>query len=154
MLLYKQSVIAAVKLRLSNADTVKYLQSKTSVDDIEWICKSCHNYLRKNKIPPCAAKNGMCFPLKPDFFDLSELQCRILAPRLAFQKRMQAPRGNQFKIKRNVVNVPADVSSTVNMLPRLPQETDTIKVQLKRRLQHKSSALSLKVRPHKILQAE
>jgi len=39
------------------------------------------------------------------------------------------------------------------MLPRLPQETGTIKVQLKRRLQCKSSALSLNVRPHKILQA-
>ena len=51
------------------------------------------------------------------------------------------------------MNVPADVNNTVNMLPRLPQETGTIKVQLKRRLQYKSSALSLNVRPHKILQA-
>ena len=48
------------------------------------------------------------FQLKPDFFDLNELKCRLLAPRLAFQKLtcMQAPRGNQFKIiKRNVVNI-------------------------------------------------
>jgi len=35
---------------------------------------------------------------------------------------MQAPRGNQLKIKGNVVNVPADVTNTVNMLPMLPQE--------------------------------
>ena len=66
---------------------------------------------------------------------------------------MQAPRGNQLKIKGNVVNVPADVNNTVNILPRLPQESGTIKVQLKRRLQYKSSALSLNVRPYKILQA-
>ena len=39
------------------------------------------------------------------------------------------------------------------MLPRLPQESGTIKVQLKRRLQYKSSTLPLNVRPHKILQA-
>ena len=70
-----------------------------------------------------------------------------------FQNLMQAPRGNQFKIKGNVVNVPADVNSTVNVLPRLPQESGTIKVHLKRRLQYKSSALSLNVRPHKIVQA-
>ena len=43
--------------------------------------------------------NGMTFPVKPDFFDLNKLECRLLAPRLAFQKLMQAPRGNQLKIK-------------------------------------------------------
>lgn len=41
---------------------------------------------------------------------------------------MLAPRGNQFKIEGNVVNVPADVNNTVNMLPQLPQESGTIKV--------------------------
>ena len=49
--------------------------------------------------------------------------------------------------------MPADVSSTVNMLPRLSHETGTIKVQLKWRLQYKSSALSLNIRPHKVMQA-
>ena len=40
------------------------------------------------------------------------------------------------------------------MLPWLPQESGTIKVQLKRQLQlYKSCALSLNVRPYKILQA-
>jgi hypothetical protein len=53
-----------------------------------------------------------------------------------------------------VVNVPADVNNTVNMLPRLSHETGTIKVQLKRRLQYKSSALSLNIRPHKVMQAD
>ena len=66
---------------------------------------------------------------------------------------MQAPRGKQFKINGNVVNVPADVTNTVNMLPRLPAASGTIKIQLKRRLQYKSSTLSLNVRPNKVLQA-
>ena len=48
---------------------------------------------------------------------------------------MQAPRGKQLKINGNIVNVPADVANTVSMLPRLPSETSTIKVNLKRRLQ-------------------
>ena len=39
------------------------------------------------------------------------------------------------------------------MLPRLPSETGTIKVNLKRRLQYKSSALPLDVRPYKVVQA-
>ena len=150
---YKHSVLTTENLRVSNPSTGQYLLNKKSVDNIEWICLSCHKHLKKNKIPPSAAKNGMFFPVKPDFFDLNELECRLLAPRLAFQKLLQAPRGNQLKIKGNVVNVPADVNSTVNMLPRLPQESGTIKIQLKRRLEYKSSALSLNVRPRKILEA-
>ena len=112
-----------------------------------------HNYLVKNKVPPSAVLNGMQFATKPDFFGLNESESRLLAPRLAFLKLMQVPRGRQFKIHGNVVNVPAEVSETVNMLPRLPSETGTIKVNLKRRLQYKSSALSLNIRPHKVVQA-
>nr|XP_058946351.1 uncharacterized protein LOC131774356 [Pocillopora verrucosa] len=95
----------------------------------------------------------MSFPIKPEFFDLNELECRLVAPRLAFQKLMQAPRGRQFKIHGNVVNVPAEVTDTVNILPRLPNDAGTIKVNLKRKLQYKSSALSLNIRPHKVVQA-
>ena len=94
----------------------------------------------------------MVFPKKPNFFDLNELECRLLAPRIAFQKLMQAFRGKQLRIHGNIVNVPADVASTVTMLPQLPSETATIKVNLKRKLQYKSSALSLNVRPHKVVQ--
>ena len=94
----------------------------------------------------------MVFPPKPAFFDLNELECRLLA-RIAFQKLMQAPRGRQLKIHGNIVNVPADVTHTVSMLPRLPSETGTIKVNLKRNLRYKSSALSLNVRPHNVVEA-
>ena len=109
--------------------------------------------MKKNKIPPCAVVNGMVFPHKPAFFDLNELECRLLALRIAFQKLMQAPRGKQLKIHGNIVNVPADVCNTVRILPRLPSGTCTIKVNLKRRLQYKSSAVSLNIRPNKVIEA-
>ena len=150
---YKHGVVNANKLRESNPNICQYLCNKTSVDNIEWVCKTCHKYLVKNKIPSCAVVNGMVFSPKPAFFDLNELECRLLAPRIAFQKLMQAPRGRQLKIHGNIVNVPADVTHTVSMLPRLPSETGTIKVNLKRKLQYKSSALSLNVRPHKVVEA-
>lgn len=95
----------------------------------------------------------MAFPEKPDFFDLNELECRLLAPRIAFQTLMQVPRGRQLKTYGNIVNVPADVTNTVTMLPRLQSQTSTIKIKLKRKLQYKSSALSLNVRPCKVLEA-
>jgi len=146
-------VFTADKIRKSKPSAANYLRNKKSINNKEWLCRTCQNYLVKNKVPPVALVNRMQFPVKPDFFDLNELECRLLAPRLAFQKLMQAPRGRQFKIHRNVVNVPAEVSNTVNMLPRLPRETGTIKVNLKRKLQYKSSALSRNVRPHKVVQA-
>ena len=49
--------------------------------------------------------------------------------------------------------MPAVKTDTVSMLPWLPSETGTIKVNLKRKLQYKSSALSLNVRPHKVVEA-
>ena len=144
---YKHSVVNACKLRESQLDSANYLCNKISLDDKDWICRTCNNYLMKNKLPPYAIANGMGFPMKPEFFDLNELECRLLAPRIAFQKLMQVPRGRQLKIHGNIVNVPADFAHTVTMLPRLHSETATIKVNLKRKLQYKSSVLSLNVRP-------
>ena len=67
---------------------------------------------------------------------MNELEFRLRTPRLAFQKLIQAPRGRQFKILRNVVYVVAEVS---NVLPRLPNDTGTIKENLKRKLQYKTN---------------
>lgn len=50
----------------------------------------------------------------PKTNDINELECRLLAPRIAFQKLMQAPRGRQLKIHGNIVNVPADVTHTAS----------------------------------------
>ena len=150
---YKHSVRSADKIRTSNPNAVKLLQNIPSVNNAEWLCQTCMKHLKRGKVPPLAVVNGMKFPKNSSFFYLNELECRLIAPRLAFQKIMQAPRGKQLKINGNVVNVSADVINTVNLLPRLPEQTGTIKVQLKRRLQYKSSALSLNIRPHKVLQA-
>ena len=47
---------------------------------------------------------------------------------------MQAPRGRQLKIHENIVNVPANVTCTLTMLPQVPSQTATIKIILKRKL--------------------
>ena len=101
---------SAHKLTKSNPSLDKYLLNETSADNTEWICISFGKYIIKNKVPPCTAVSGMKFPNKPAFFDLNELEYRLLARRLAFQKLIQAPRGKQFKINGNIVNVPAGVT--------------------------------------------
>ena len=57
-----------------------------SVDNKDLVCTTCHSHLINIKIPPCAIANGMKFPDRPDFFDRNELECRLLAPRIAFQE--------------------------------------------------------------------
>ena len=59
---YKHGVVNANKLRESNLNICEYLCNKTSVDNIEWVCKTCQKHLVKNKIPSCAVVNGMVFP--------------------------------------------------------------------------------------------
>lgn len=94
--------------------------------------------LIKSNSTMCYSKR-MGFPHKPSFFDLDELECRLLASRIAFQNFMEAPRGRQFKIHGNIVNLPADISNTVSVLQCLPNQTAVIEVYLKRRLQYKTN---------------
>ena len=49
---------------------ISQLISQTN-NNTESICISCGKYIIKNKVPPCAAVNGMKFPNKPAFFDLN-----------------------------------------------------------------------------------
>ena len=49
----------------------------------------------------------------------------------------ELPSGGQLSIHGNVVNVPADVNSTVSGLPRQINESQTIPIKLKRRFGYK-----------------
>ena len=119
----------------------------------KWVCKTCLRNLKGKKIPRCAIVNKMGFPMKPKVLDLTELEWRLVSPRLVFQKLHEAPRGKQKKICGNIVNVPANVINTVTALPRLCEQAGTIKVQLKRKLKYKSYTLSQNIRPTKVFMA-
>ena len=59
----------------------------------------------------------MTFPEKPDVLkDLIGLEERLISPRIPFMQVCKLPRGGQLSIHGNVVNVPADVNSTVSIL--------------------------------------
>ena len=61
----------------------------------------------------------------------------MISPLIPFMQLHELPRGGQLSIHGNVVNVPADVNSTVNSLPRPLNELQTIPIKLKRRLTYK-----------------
>ena len=124
-----------------------------SVDNVKWICRTCQEALRHGKLPVCAKANFMTFPTKPDLLNLTELEERLISPRIPFMQIRELPRGGQLSIHGNVVNVPADVNSTVNLLPRSVSESETIPVKLKRRLDYKHHYQFQSIRPKKVLQA-
>ena len=70
-------------------------------------------------------------PVKPQCLNLTPLEERLISPRIPFTQICELPRGGQISIHGNVVNVPADVNSTVSTLPRLIDESQTIPTRLK-----------------------
>jgi plasmid maintenance system antidote protein VapI len=124
-----------------------------SIDNTEWICGTCHSNLKTGKLPSCAKANKMSFPEKPDVLKDLTLEERLISPRIPFMQLRELPSGGQLSIQGNVVNVPADVNSTVSLLPRPINESQTIPIKLKRRLGYKHHYQFQNVRPSKVLEA-
>ena len=151
---YRHAVINGARLLGTNTPNVELCAiGPPSAEGKKWLCHTCNRYLKDGRVPPLALVNGNKFPEKPPHLDLHQLEWRLVAPRLVFMKIHQAPRGRQFKIEGNVVNVIADVANTVSKLPRRRNNTDTIPVKLKRNLLFKNHTLSQNVRPEKVREA-
>lgn len=56
-------------------------------------------------------------------------------------------------MKGNIVNVPADVNTTVKLLPRMLDNIETIPVKLKQNLSYKHFVAFEKFRPNKVFEA-
>jgi len=147
-LLYRHSVQLAANTCSASSISDSVLLNKCSSDGIEYICNTCSNYLRKNKIPPCAIVNNLHFPVVPTHLPILNMaEWRTLSPRLAFMQIREAVVGKQLRIHGNVVCVPADVCTTVSTLPRTSSNFETVAVQLKRRSQYQHAFLTSNIRP-------
>ena len=153
---YRSSVKKCVREVYSNCslDIIDLcITNVVSVDSTEWICLTCHSCLMSGKLPVCAKANGMSFPVRPEVLNLTSLEERLVAPRICFMQLRELPRGRQLKICGAVVNVPADVNSSVSSLPRVFDDSFTVAVKLKIRLAYKYYYQFEVVRPKKVLDA-
>lgn len=82
--------------------------------------------LHLGKNPACSVANGLKFSETPDEMKLTQLEERLVAPRLKFMQIREMPHGGQLSLKGNIANVPADVSTTVKILPRMQCDKDAI----------------------------
>ena len=130
-----------------------YLTKFTSVNDEEWICHTCMGAIRDGKVPKLSVANGMKWPDKPPELDLHQLEERLISLRIPFMQIRELPRGGQYSLKGNVINVPVDIQTTVSCLPRPMDENFTIAVQLKKKLSYKKVDFKENVRPLRVLTA-
>ena len=125
----------------------------TSVGNEEWICHTCLSALRDSKLPKLSVANGMKWPDKPPELNLHQLEERLIALRIPFMQIRELPRGGQYSLKGNVINVPVDIQPTINSLPRPMDENFTVAIQLKKKLSYKKVDFKENVRPLRVLTA-
>ena len=122
-----------------------------SVNDEKWVCSTCKSSILEYKVPRFSVKNGMFFPQKPPELELHQLEERLVSLRIPFMQLRELPRGGQYCLKGNVVNVPVDVSPTIHALPRNVDETQTVPIKLKRKLTYRTNYQVENVRPLSVI---
>ena len=126
----------------------------TSTDGRTWICITCDRALQKGNMPRQAKANGLSlFDIPPELSRLNEVEIRLLSRRIPFMKIVALPKGKQRAIHGPAVNVPTQLDTICNLLPRLPNECEIIPMKLKRRLCYKSHYMYDSVHPQNIIDA-
>ena len=126
-----------VQLNRGKYPTDEYWTSKVSCDGKMYICKTCQEHIRKNKMPPQCVHNKLhVCELPHEISELSLLECLCICKRLLFMKLVIMPSGRQRKLHGAAVMVPIEVSNLVQLLPQLPSQAGIIQLKLKRKLEY------------------
>ena len=126
----------------------------TSTDGRTCICITCDRALQKGNMPRQVKANDLSlFDIPPELSLLNEVEIRLLSRRIPFMKIVALPKGKQKAIHGPAVNVPTQLDTICNLLPRLPNECEIIPMELKRRLCYKSHYMYDSVHPQNIIDA-
>jgi len=121
-----------------------------------WICLTCKKYYNKDKVPLLALNDGLAFPVVDKrILELTDLEERLVAPRIAFMKirPLKKYQDGQMGLIGNVVNVPIDHNEVIRCLPRTFEDTETMQIKFKRRLDYNNNLMFDKIRPKVVLDA-
>ena len=150
---FRKSVSMLKNTHISAESKRLHCTDFASVGNEEWICHTCLSALRESKPPKLSVANGMKWPDKPPELNLHQLEERLIALRIPFMQIRELPRGGQYSLKGNVINVPVDIQPTINCLPRPMDENFTVAIQLKKKLSYKKVDFKENVRPLRVLSA-
>ena len=135
-----------IKLKDSKYETDLYNECTTKKS--EWICKSCHNSMLKNKIPMQAQVNNLVLcPTFDELDNLCPIELMLISQIIPFMFIVAKIKGAQHGLKGQCVLVPTDLKKIQTILPRSCNEEYLISLALKRRLTDKSVVHKQQIRP-------
>ncbi|CAH1119807.1 unnamed protein product [Phaedon cochleariae] len=109
------------------------------------LCITCNASIQKNNIPPLSVYNGFKYPHFPENLKNLKLDLvteRLISPRIPFKqiRRLRHVKG-QYGSYGQVINVPVEINTMINALPRYVDDDHCINVHIKRKKIHKPSFL-------------
>ena len=114
----------------------------------ENICNTCLVSIKQGKVPRLGVCRGLDFAKLPDTLsELTQLEQRIVSPRHVIMAIRTHGKGRQLGLHGFVVNVPIDVDTTFNHLPRTFKQSQTIQLQLYRKMCYKKQYMYETIRP-------
>ena len=150
---FRKSVALLKNTHIPAESRRQYCTGFIYVNNEEWACHTCLSALKERKCPKLSVANGMKWPDKPAELNLHQLEERLIALRIPFMQIRELPRGGQYSLKGNVINVPVNIQPTINCLPRPMDENFTVAIQLKKKLSYKKVDFKENVRPLRVLSA-
>ena len=121
------------------------------------LCINCLKLINNKKIPSSNVSNGLQLEKVPNSLKLTDLEQQLIARTLLFIKIKQLPNTPRMKANfEKIVCVPIeleDIHKTESQLPRHPQNAKIVAVQLKKKLEYKSSHLEQHIRPDMVIKA-
>ncbi|CAF4391999.1 unnamed protein product [Rotaria socialis] len=112
------------------------------------LCATCRKDIILNKVPTLCLSNGLAFYEIPNCLKiLTELEERLISPRIPFMVIRSLGSCKQFGLKGNLVNVPMNVDTNVSILPRSFSDTHTIQLKLMRQMKNKNAFMYETIRP-------
>ena len=146
--LYKTSVLLFSESKYKACSGVLFSSRVQSYDSLEYICRTCHSKLSKNKIPAQAVCNDLKICNVPDrFSDIRKLEKIIISKRILFKKVTIMSKGQAPKMKGAICNVPINAADICDVLPRGMDNNGVVRVALKKRMCFKSNVYFQPVRP-------
>ena len=85
----------------------------------DWICKSCHNSMLKNKMPMQAQVNNLeLCPIFSELDGLCPIELMLISQIIPFMFIVAKTKGAQHGLKGQCVLVPTDLEKIQTILPR------------------------------------
>ncbi len=153
-LLWRKSVVAFKESKYDfKCDVVKRcfaadIRKETKPGEI-YVCTTCHNDLRRKKplMPAQAVANGLRLPAVPNIPLSNDLERRLFSLACPFMKIGALPRGGQYRLQGPCINVPTNLQTVCDFLPRLPDEARVVLLKFKRKLAYKGHYMYDRIRP-------